>query len=50
MTKVLALYNKLKSYPFGRQMFSLSFSVWAPYFMTIRPMVEDLAAGKAVVM
>lgn len=49
MTKVLALYNKLKSYPFGRQMFSLSFSVWAPYFMTIRPMVEDLAAGKAVV-
>jgi hypothetical protein len=49
MTKVLELYNKLSKLPFGKHLFSLSFSVWAPYFMTIRPLVEELGAGKAVV-
>ena len=49
MTKVLSLFNKMKSFPFGKQMFSLSFAMWAPYFMTIRPHVEELEAGKTVV-
>ncbi len=49
MTKVLETYNRLKGLPFGKGLFSLSFSVWAPYFLTIRPMVEDLGPGKAVV-
>ena len=49
MVKVLQLFNKLKSFPMGKQMFSLSFAVWAPYFMTIRPYVEELEAGRTVV-
>ena len=49
MTKVLEMYNKMKAWPLGKSLFSLSFSVWAPYFLTIRPMVEELGPGKAVV-
>ena len=42
------MYNMMKAWPMGKSFFSLSF-LWAPYFLTIRPMVEDLGPGNAVV-
>jgi acyl-coenzyme A thioesterase PaaI-like protein len=46
---VMKLYNKLQAVPLGKHMFSMAFSFFAPYFSTIRPFVEHLAPGKAVV-
>lgn len=46
---VMKLYNKVQSWPFGNKIFSMAFSVFAPYFMTISPTVVHLAPGKAVV-
>jgi len=46
---VMKLYNKVHSLPLGKNMFSLAFAMFAPYFMTIAPKVEHLAPGKAVV-
>jgi acyl-coenzyme A thioesterase PaaI-like protein len=46
---VMKLYNKMLAYPFGKKVFAMAFSVWAPYFSTINPSVEHLAPGKAVV-
>lgn len=43
--KVLNLYNKLSKYPFGKQIFSLSFGLFAPYFLTIGASVEELKPG-----
>ena len=48
---VMGLYNKCQTLPFGigKRIFSLSFGIFAPYFLSIRPSVEDLAPGRAVV-
>ena len=43
------LYNKVKDWPFGKRIFSIAFSLFAPYFTTIAPMVSHLAPGKAIV-
>ena len=45
---VMKMYNKMLSYPFGKQLFSMAFSAWAPYFSTIMPTVEHLAPGRSV--
>eukprot|EP01032_Pedospumella_encystans_P021509 gene21509-24396_t len=42
---VAKLYNTFLKYPFGKQAFSLAFSLFAPYFLTIRPSVNDLKPG-----
>ena len=42
---VLKLYNQFKAWPFGKTIFSYLFAIWAPYFLTIRPYVEDLRPG-----
>mmetsp|Transcript_21183 Transcript_21183/g.50117 ORF Transcript_21183/g.50117 Transcript_21183/m.50117 type:complete len:162 (+) Transcript_21183:39-524(+) len=46
---VLSLYRKCAPYPMGKQAFSLMFCMKAPYFWSIRPLVEDLKPGRAVV-
>lgn len=47
---LLKLYNKVLSLPFGgKTAFSYMFCFKAPYFMTIRPRVEELDAGFAKV-
>jgi len=49
---VLKLYNRCVSTfgaSLGKRLFSLGFCWKAPYFWTIRPLVEDLKAGRAVV-
>jgi len=46
---VLKLYKSMSAYPMGKALFSLGFSVKAPYFLTILPMVRDLAPGLSVV-
>lgn len=47
--KTLDLYNKLSSYPFGKQLFSYFFCRKLPYFFSIKPLVTELEVGKAVV-
>ena len=42
---VVKVYNQLKTWPLGKNVFSFLFGVWAPYFLTIRPLVEDLRPG-----
>ena len=46
---VLKIYKSLASYPLGKHIFSALFSLKAPYFMTIFPVVRELKEGKAVV-
>jgi acyl-coenzyme A thioesterase PaaI-like protein len=46
---VMKLYNKIHNWPMGNHIFSMAFSVFAPYFSTIRPHVEHLAPGQAIV-
>ncbi|MDP4984304.1 hotdog fold domain-containing protein [Pseudoalteromonas tunicata] len=40
--KVMALYTKLQSWPFGQKIFSLLVARMAPYFGTINPLITDL--------
>lgn len=40
-----SLYNKLVKYPFGREIFSFLFCTQAPYFLGIRPLVQDMKPG-----
>jgi hypothetical protein len=42
---VLKIYNTMVKYPFGKSIFSLLFGIYAPYFLTIRPYVNDLKPG-----
>ena len=46
---VLKLYGQLSGLPGGKTVFSWFFSLNAPYFGSIRPRVQDLAPGLAVV-
>ena len=46
---VLKVYNKAATVPFGKKLFSLVFSLWAPYFRTIGAEVVDLKKGHASV-
>ena len=46
---VLKTWKQLENIPFGKSVFSLFFSVQAPYFMTIRPNVLELKPGFAKV-
>jgi acyl-coenzyme A thioesterase PaaI-like protein len=47
LPNVPAMWKNLSGYPFGRQIFSWAFSLYAPYFLTIRPTVIDLKPGFA---
>ena len=42
MNHVLKQYSKVKEYPFGKRIFSYMVSRIAPYFLTIRPQVQEL--------
>lgn len=46
---VLKLYNRLETLPFGKSLFSKAFSIYAPYFLTINPLVEELKSGHTTV-
>ncbi|RJQ76785.1 DUF4442 domain-containing protein [Pseudonocardiaceae bacterium YIM PH 21723] len=41
-TSVLKAYRKASEYPLGKRLFSLAFSLKAPYFRTVRPFVAEL--------
>ena len=43
------MWRQFEKYPFGKEAFSLFFCSQAPYFMTIRPEVHELAPGLAKV-
>ena len=38
-------YEKITKYPFGKAAFSYMFSFYAPYFLSIKPMVNDMKPG-----
>lgn len=38
-------YRTLEKYPGGKWVFSMMFSLAAPYFMTIRPLVNEFKPG-----
>jgi acyl-coenzyme A thioesterase PaaI-like protein len=42
---LLALYARFAAYPGGRRLFSFIVSRKAPYFATIRPLIEELREG-----
>jgi len=42
---VLKTYNQLAGLPFGKKIFSILFSLKAPYFSNIRATVNDLKPG-----
>lgn len=42
MNRVISLYNKAKKYPFGKRFFSYMVSRQAPYFLSVKPQVEEL--------
>lgn len=44
-SKVMKLYNKCAALPFGKNIFSLAFGIFAPYFLTIRAKVCELKPG-----
>lgn len=39
---LLALYNKMLKWPFGRKIFASFFASKAPYFKTIKPLITEL--------
>ena len=46
---VLKSWRQLEGIPFGKAAFSFMFSVQAPYFLNIRPQVQELKPGYAQV-
>jgi acyl-coenzyme A thioesterase PaaI-like protein len=42
INKTLSTYNKLEKYPFGKKIFSIFVSRFAPYFATIDPKISEL--------
>lgn len=42
---VKSLWKTFSGLPFGKRIFSWLFSLYAPYFLTIRPLVEDMKPG-----
>jgi len=49
MNRVLKLHKKLSSYPFGKKLFSTAVAKMAPYFTTIKPLVEEIRPNYIVV-
>lgn len=49
MTTTYDLYRRLAARPLGRQAFSLGYMLKAPYFSTVRPIVQEMAPHRAVV-
>ena len=47
MSRVLRLYESTGRWPGGRRLFSLLFSVQAPYFLTVRPQFRVLRPDRA---
>jgi hypothetical protein len=45
---VVKMYKTISEYPFGKTIFSYVFSFQAPYFLNIRPYVEDLKPGLGI--
>jgi acyl-coenzyme A thioesterase PaaI-like protein len=50
INKILATYNKLEKYPFGKKIFSMMVGRIAPYFSTINPKISDLVPNKCTCM
>ena len=46
---LLKLYSAFAKYPGGKHLVSALFSLKAPYFLTILPVIRELSVGKAVV-
>lgn len=46
---LLNLYTRFAAVPGGKRLFSLAVSRKAPYFATIRPLIEDLRVGHIAV-
>ena len=46
---MLNLYNKVAGLPLGKRIFSKMVCIKAPYFNTIKPLFEELKAGKCVI-
>tara|TARA_B100001094_G_C18008745_1_gene709028 strand:- start:456 stop:941 length:486 start_codon:yes stop_codon:yes gene_type:complete len=44
--RVLSIYEGLEKVPFGRKLFTLGICVKSPYFLSIRPKVLSLEAGR----
>jgi len=42
MNRVLKLHKKLSSYPYGKRLFSKAVARMAPYFTTIKPLIEEI--------
>lgn len=45
MTSLLKAYQKAITYPFGKRLFSYKVARSAPYFTTIKPLIEDIQTG-----
>ncbi|WP_371377745.1 hotdog fold domain-containing protein [Thalassotalea aquiviva] len=43
--KLLEIYNKWNKFSFGKRLFSWFFAQMAPYFKTIKPLVQELRPG-----
>jgi acyl-coenzyme A thioesterase PaaI-like protein len=46
-SQVLEMYTKLSRFPAGRRVFSLGFTLRAPYFRTIRPRFQQVSPNYA---
>ncbi|GGP61817.1 hotdog fold domain-containing protein [Shewanella saliphila] len=44
--KVMSLYKKVTSYPFGKHIFSKMVARMAPYFGTVHPYISDLKVNR----
>jgi hypothetical protein len=42
---LLKMFDKISAMPFGKALFSFVFCTKAPYFLTIRPSVNQLSNG-----
>ena len=49
-TKTMAIYNKLKNWPMGNKIFSKLICNMAPYFGTIKPVVEEVKLNECSVL
>jgi acyl-coenzyme A thioesterase PaaI-like protein len=44
---LIGMYNRLEGLPFGKRIFSLSYQLAAPYFLSIPASINDVAPGTA---
>ena len=49
MNRVIKLFNKVSQYPFGKRFFSYQVANKAPYFKSIKPIIEEIRPGFASV-